>query len=111
MSVKVVSHTTQIIAKNEANIPVAIRFALEDMKAISEPVTPKKTGDLRDSTVISVRGKNGKIIWKKRYAIYQEEKQFKNYTTRGTGPHFAKDAAMQVYKNSKQYLRKARVIQ
>ena len=29
----------------------------------------------------------------KNYGVYQEEKQFKNYTTPGTGPHFAQKGA------------------
>ena len=59
---------------------------------ISTPKTPKKTGELRRGVVKQVLGLKGTIKWGKNYAVYQETKQFRNYTTPGTGPDFALDA-------------------
>lgn len=117
MTVKITSHTVEIIADMESNIPVALRFMAQDIKDISEPKTPKKLGDLRDSTVISVLGKKATIKWIKVYAGYQEAGQradgshkVKKYTTPGTGPHFALNAVKEVDSKAEIYLRKARVI-
>ncbi len=110
MSVRFTSNTKRIIVDNEMNIPVALRFIAQDIKNISEPKTPKKLGDLRASTLISVLGKKATIVWNKEYAIYQEEKNFKHYTTPGTGSHFARNAVTQAYNKSEDYFRKARVI-
>lgn len=75
---------------------IFLRSIAEQIVAASTPKTPMKTGRLRMDVVKQVLGLRGKIIWGKNYAIYQEEKQFKNYTTAGTGPHYAKDAVSEI---------------
>jgi hypothetical protein len=69
-----------------------LRLFAEQVVREAEPNTPKKTGDLRNRVVKSVLGLKGKIQWQTNYAIYQEKKKFKNYTTAGTGPNFARNA-------------------
>ena len=59
MSVKFTSNHAKIIGDTEVNVSNAIRFLLQDVKRQSEPKTPKDTGDLRDSTIISVLGRRG----------------------------------------------------
>jgi len=111
MSVKITSHTSEIVARVEANIPLAIRFLLDDIDSTAFPKTPKDKGNLRQDTIKTVIGKRGLIMWKKEYAIYQENKQYQHYTTPGTGPHFAENAVSSAVDRSEQHLRKARVIQ
>ena len=110
MSYVLVSNVGKIIANTKTSIPLAIRFALEDFKVRSTPRTPKRWGDLRGNTRIQVLGEKGLITWGMNYAFYQENYQYVNYTTAGTGPHFASNSAREVAENSIDYLRKARVI-
>lgn len=86
------------VFENMANQKASIflRTIAETIVRASTPKTPMKTGRLRMDVVKQVLGLRGKIIWGKNYAIYQEEKQFKNYTTPGTGPHFAENAVKEV---------------
>jgi len=110
MSYRIVSNVGKILADKQNNIPLAIRFALEDLKKRSTPRTPKKFGNLRMNTKVAVLGNHGDITWGQNYAVYQENYQYTHYTTAGTGPHFASNSAREVAENSVDYLRKARVI-
>jgi phage gpG-like protein len=67
-------------------------------------LTPKKTGALRRSIITQSMGTRAQIGWRSAYAGAQEQGyhtsrsgkkavyQLPNYTTPGTGPHFARDA-------------------
>lgn len=117
MAVKYTSNMNNIIIETEVNMPIAIRFFLEDMKDIAEPLTPMLEGDLRSSTTVSVAGKQGSLTWGEEYASYQDRGQrmdgthiVKRYTTPGTGKDFSLQAAKQAFAKSEEYLRKARVI-
>lgn len=107
MSVKVTSNVPRIISETDNKTSLAIRFMLDAIHRESTPITPKDKGNLRADIVKVVQGKQGYIAWSKRYAIYQEKKQYTNYTTSGTGPHFAEKSARAVVKNSDEYFRKA----
>ena len=107
MSVKFQSNTPKIISDTTIRVGLALRYALDDIDDIANPKTPKRKGNLRRDTLKQVLGKRGTIMWKKEYAIYQEEKQFKNYTTPGTGPHFAENAVKKVANKSKEYFKRA----
>lgn len=107
MSVKFNSNIPNIISDTDRKSSLAIRYALDDIDKIAEPKTPKKKGNLRRDTLKQVLGKRGKIAWKKEYAIYQEKKQHGNYTTPGTGPHFAENAVRKVVANSREYFKRA----
>jgi len=83
---------------------------LEGIDKTAGPRTPKDKGNLRNDVLKSVIGRKATIAWTKEYAIYQEEKQFANYTTPGTGPHFAKNAVQAVTDDAEQYFKKARLV-
>lgn len=95
MSVKINAKTGQIKSEILIKSSIFLRFMAERIVKISEPKTPRKTGRLRMDVVKQVLGLKGEIRWGKDYAIYQEKKQFTNYTTPGTGPHFAENAVKQ----------------
>ena len=107
MSVKVTSNRLQIVSETDNRTSLAIRFMLEAIHRESTPTTPKKDGLLRADVTKVAQGKRGYIMWDKNYAVYQEKKQYTNYTTAGTGPHFAENAARKVAKNAQEYFRKA----
>lgn len=110
MSVKITDNTATIVTDNLRNANLALRFMVEDVERIARPVTPKKMGNLRKDILKTVIGLRGTIKWDKKYAIYQEKKQFKNYTTPGTGPHYAENSVKQVVDNAEKYFKKARLI-
>lgn len=105
MVVKIIDNTPKI--KNEVNKGsiIAIRNMARDVVKIANPKTPSNTTQLRQSVKITQMGKNIQIQWKAKYAIFQEEKQYKHYTTAGTGPHFARNAVEQVQRDSEKYFR------
>lgn len=122
----------QIKSEHKNKVSLAVRFTLEGIHRESTKNTPKKTGQLRADIKKSVRGNTGKIVWGKRYAAAQEvghmtvRKQrtfktadgnwitlkpgrynFKNYTTPGTGAHFAENAVNKEAGEFHKYLRMA----
>lgn len=110
MSVRVTDNTARIITDTSLGANLALRFMLDDIDRIANPKTPKKEGDLRSGITKTVLGLKGKIAWNKSYAAIQENNQFVNYTTPGTGPHFAENAVKKVLSDSESYFRKARLI-
>lgn len=78
-----------------------LRSFMDSVINKSTPITPKKRGNLRQDILKQVSGLSGKLIWGKDYAIYQEKKQYKNYTTPGTGPGFAEKSVRDAYKIKK----------
>lgn len=110
MSVKVEDNTARIIVDSTKGANLALRFMLDDIDRAARPVTPKKQGNLRNDIVKSVLGLRGTIKWEKNYAIFQEKKQFRNYTTPGTGPHFAENSVKKIVNKADDYFRKARLI-
>lgn len=97
-------HTTDNTGQVEQEIllkaSLFLRVIADEIVKISEPHTPKKSGRLRMDTNRSVQGLHGRVKWGKNYAIYQETKQFKNYTTPGTGPHYAENAVKEAVKQT-----------
>lgn len=60
-------------------------------------LTPKDTGALRRSIITQAMGNRAQIGWRSRYARIQNQPEdygvsYENYTTPGTGPHFAEKA-------------------
>lgn len=108
MSYRYHSNMGKIQAEKELQMEMAIRLALEDIRRTAQPLTPMKTGFLRSSAVI--RQLEGVVNWTADYAVYQEKKEYKNYTTPGTGPHFAERAVKQVQGRFDDHLRAAGVI-
>lgn len=80
------------------------------MIVISTPVTPKKTGRMRMDVVKQVLGLKGTVKWGKNYAVYQETRQYKRYTTPGTGSKFAENAAKKLPDSTGKIAKKAQLI-
>lgn len=83
----------------------------------SKPVTPKDKGNLGRDVLRTVNGLHGVIEWRKTYASYQERgmradgsRKVRNYTTPGTGPHFAENAVMKIVDNSGGLLKASRLV-
>lgn len=110
MSVKVQDNTGKIKLDIKRKSSLALRFMMDDIQDISEPKTPRDRGYLRRNVQAQVLGLTGKITWGQRYAVYQENKQFRNYTTAGTGPHFARDSVQQIAKNPRSAMKRAGLI-
>lgn len=110
VSVNVTDNSVKVKIDTKQSASLALRYILEDIQRTSEPRTPKREGNLRRNTNISVQGLSGVIAWMANYAIYQESKQYTNYTTPGTGPHFAENAVKTIVENSNSYFEKARLI-
>lgn len=107
MSVKYTNNTPKVRMQESAKVSRFLRAFAGEAGRSSEPRTPKKHGDLRRSWVASVNGFHGRVVWLKKYAAIQETKQFKNYTTPGTGPHFARGAMEKALKKQKSLFRQA----
>lgn len=109
MSVKVVSYTPLIKSATLQNCNIALRLMASAIVQEATPKTPKQFGDLRNNVLRQVLGLNAKVSWNQRYASIQESKQFRNYTTPGTGPHFAENAVKKVTDNAAKYFADAGV--
>ena len=110
MAYKVTSNRRQNESEANNKASLAIRFMLDAIDKTAESSTPKKHSNLRADKVKVVQGKTGYIAWSKKYALYQEKKAVtfdSKYTTPGTGPHFAENAARRVAKDSDIYFKKA----
>lgn len=115
MSVKYTDNTTLVAIDLERNSNLFLRFFLDDVDRIAEPKTPMKEGRLRQGTIKSVLGLRGQIKWVKEYAAAQEVGTtrgfpIRNYTTPGTGPHYAENAVKKAILNSEATMRQARLI-
>ncbi len=93
MSVTVTDLSSQVISSTQQKASSFLRSMADEMVKESTPNTPRDTGQLRRNVLRQVLGLKGKVKWMMNYAVYQEEKQFRNYTTPGTGKDFAKNAA------------------
>lgn len=92
MTVIIHDNTNEVLKTLDQKSNIFLRMASDEVVKISIPNTPKKTGRLRMDIVKQVLGLKGKIVWGKNYGVFQELKQFKKYSTPGTGPHFAENA-------------------
>lgn len=110
MSYAIIDHSVSFYNQTIQRASIFLRTIAEEIVSVSQDKTPKDTGRLRADVIKSVLGLSGKIRWQKKYAVYQEEKQFRHYTTAGTGPHFARDAVNLVVKQSDGIARKVGLI-
>lgn len=110
MSVKYTDNTAKINTDTVKGVNLAIRFMLDAIDKNAFYNTPKRLGNLRRDITKTVLGHQGTIVWGKKYAIYQETKQYANYTTPGTGPHYAENAVKKVADDAESYFKKARVL-
>lgn len=98
--VRIIDNTGRVNGDIKIKASIFLRNAAEAIVKESTPHTPKKTGRLRMDIIKQVLGLHGRIEWGKNYAVFQEEKQFANYTTPGTGPHFAENAVKKIVSNT-----------
>lgn len=110
MSVKTTDNTNKVKNDLKIKLSVFLRLMADEIVSISGPNTPKKEGNLRRDIVKQVLGLRGQIRWEKNYAARMETVQFKNYTTPGTGPHFAENAVKSASKKIKNVARKAGIL-
>lgn len=128
MSVKITDNTPRLLTNSQRVANLAVRFAADDVLKFARKKTPYSGsiksqggksltggGHLRDDTVIKVNGGKARIKWGAHYAAIQEDgvtwgKKIKNYTTPGTGAHYAENAIDKVDKNRNYYLKKASAI-
>ena len=109
MAYKYINNVPVIKASNNANIPLALRFMVDNAHSLAYPNTPKDTGDLRNNVMKTVIGRKAIISWVMNYAKYQENRQYQNYTTPGTGPAFAENAVRKTVSDADKFFRKAGV--
>lgn len=96
MSYTIEDNNKSIYQDTAQKASIFLRQIGEEIVRMSTPITPMKTGALRRDVLKEVLGLKGKVEWRKPYAAIQEVKQFKRYTTSGTGPHFAEKAAREI---------------
>lgn len=92
----ITDNTSSVVSNIKQRGSVFLRNVAEEIVSESTSRTPKKTGELRRDVLKQVLGLKGKVAWNKKYASIQETKQFRNYTTPGTGPKFAENAVRKV---------------
>lgn len=107
MSAEVRDFSSQVKLTIKQRLSLALRFILDDVDKTADPKTPKRRGDLRNQKRKQVLGLHAAIAWQRAYAPVQELKQFGNYTTPGTGPHFAENAVKEVIGRAERHFRKA----
>lgn len=120
MSIQIKDNSAKIVLETTKNASLGLRYIAEAVVDESTPHTPKDEGNLQRDVIKQVLGLNGSIQWRKVYAQAQERGywvtgplagvKIKNYTTPGTGPHFAENAIRKVAKNYMTYFRKARLV-
>lgn len=115
MSAKYTDNTARVLTDIKQAASLGLRFMLDDIDRTANPKTPKRDGPLRNDVLKKVLGLTGEIVWPKKYAAAQEVGTtrgfpIKNYTTPGTGAHFAENAVREVTKRADKHLRKARLI-
>lgn len=95
MTVRIRDNTDTIINESNAMTQAALRLTAEKAIEYAEPLTPRKTGDLRRMVSVRMQRNRAIITWEKEYAAAQEDgrthgRPIRNYTEAGTGKGFAK---------------------
>lgn len=116
MTVKFTSNIPRVKNATENDIGLAIRMMLEEIYLKSTPKTPKDKEDLRKRVLRTMQGNlKGTITWDSSYAAVQEQGfrrskngivYFRNYTTHGTGPHYANNAVKEIMGKLPEYIEK-----
>lgn len=96
-------NTGPIYNQTKQRASIFLRTAAEQIVQSSTPGTPRKQGNLRQDVLKVVSGLKGRVEWRKGYAEYQERgsrkdgsRRVRNYTTPGTGPHYAQNAVERI---------------
>lgn len=100
MSLRIIDKTIEVKSFTSQKANIFLRLMSDKLIELSEPNTPKRKGNLRTDILKQTLGLKSKVIWGKGYAAYQERgarkdgsRAVRNYTTGGTGAHFAENAA------------------
>ena len=114
MSVKVTDNTVNFENTVTQKASVFLRMFTDEVVKLAQPATPKDTTRLSQDILKQVLALKGKIVWNKKYASVQERgsrrdgsHKIKNYSTPGTGPHFAKNAVNSTMANVGTIMKKA----
>lgn len=107
--VKISDNTAKVLIDKKLKANTFLTLFMNAVRSTSRPTTPKREGDLRKEVLQQVLGTKGTLIWNRKYARKQEEVQHRNYTTAGTGPHFAKNAVEKVSKEVDKYIKQAQL--
>lgn len=116
MSYKITDRSPAVESTITQKASIFLRFVAEEIVNIAKPSTPASAVNprLRNDVLKQVLGLHAIIKWDKVYAQYQEageradgSHKVKNYTTPGTGPHFAEKAVKQVLQRTQQIAKKA----
>lgn len=112
MSVRVMDYTSKVEIDVTRKASIFLRVVAEAIKRSAMPKTPRDTGRLRESPLIQVLGKHATLEWRKVYAAVQERgvirgSVIRNYTTPGTGAHYAENAVKQAVNDTPKHLRTA----
>src|SRR5690554_6373418 len=115
MSVKITDHTGFAETTLTQRAAIFLRLATDEVVKIAEPKTPASAVNprLKNDVLKQALGLKATIKWNKAYAGYQEagerrdgSRKVKNYTTPGTGPHFAENAVRELLDNKTQIIAK-----
>ena len=118
MRFHVETNINTIGAENQIDnaLAVIIRMMMEDIHRIAEPVTPKKSGNLRTGVTKVMEGpRTGIMRWHEPYAAVQEKGYridprtgkmivFTHYTTPGTHAGFVEEALNKVSERLPMYV-------
>lgn len=114
MKVTITDNTANVKMDKKLKANLFIRYALDEVYDEARPVTPRKEGNLSRDVLRQTLGLKGKIVWRKIYAQYQEKGMrrggghvVKNYTTPGTGKHFARNSVLKVISKAPSIMKKA----
>jgi hypothetical protein len=111
MGFKIENKSNELVDKTKQRSNIFMRTMLDRIINISTPRTPKREGYLSRGIIKRVQGTKGQIEWGTKYASVQEAGKrvdprsgktvvFRNYTTPGTGPHFAEKSIKEAIKGT-----------
>jgi hypothetical protein len=119
MSVKVTDNTRQVQNSIVQKASIFLRFAADEVVEAGRKITPASARNprLRNDVLKQVLGTRAIIKWNKAYAAYQERgmrldgsHKVRNYTTPGTGAHFAERSVKETIKRTQMIARRAGLI-
>ena len=79
-----------IVSKVNVGKSLMLRQMGEDFYRLSQPITPMKTGNMRQNVLRQVDGDTVHVTWMEDYSLFQNNprRPMRNYTTPGTNSHF-----------------------
>lgn len=115
MSVRVTDYSPKVLLEINQKSSLFIRQMMDEIDRIANPITPKERGNLRGDILKRALGSKGVMEWRKVYAAPQERgvirgTPIRNYTTPGTGPHYAERAVRAGVLRTKMVARKVGLI-